>query len=64
MTPGVRGEGPKWGLGVSSASSVWIGENFTKQKTRGAPDLVEADHVIGPIIQILKDLGTRWSHGQ
>ena len=54
----LRSRGPKrgvrWGSG---ASAVHFGEIFIKQKLLGTPNLVGIGHLIGPQIQIWKDLG-------
>ena len=56
VTPGSRGHkrGALWGSG---ASGVHFGGKFIKQKLPGTPNLVGVGHVIGPQIQIWKDLG-------
>jgi len=43
-----------------------LGEKFIKQKLKSNSILLGADHIFGPVIQILKDLGHMyfWSHGQ
>ena len=50
-------KGARWGSG---ASGVHFGENFIKQKLQGTPNLVGVGHLIGPQIQIWKDLGPVW----
>ena len=44
---------------------VHFGRNFIKQKLLGTPHLVRVGHLIGPQIQIWKDLALVcfWSHG-
>ena len=50
--------------GASGASAMHFGENFIKIKLQG-PNLKGVGHILGPQIQIWKDLGPRsfWSHG-
>ena len=59
------GKGVRGASGVSGASAVHFDKNFIKQKFQGAPDLVGADHLYRPQIQIWKDQGPMsfWSHG-
>ena len=56
MLPGSRVpiRGARWGSG---ASLVHFGGKFIKQKLLGTPNLVGIGHLIGPQIQIWKDLG-------
>ena len=53
LTPGVQGA--QWDSG---ASGVHFGGNSIKQKLLGTPKLVGVGHLIGPQIQIWKDLGS------
>ena len=57
LDPGVQGvqKGPWWGSG---ASVVHFGGKFIRQKLLGTPNLVGVSHLIGPQIQIWKDLGS------
>jgi hypothetical protein len=43
-----------------------LGKKFIKQKLKNNSILLGPDHIFGPVIQILKDLGHMyfWSHGQ
>ena len=56
LTHGVQGaqKGARWGSG---ASGVHFGEIFLKPKLLGTPNLVGVGHLIGPQIEICKDLG-------
>ena len=64
LTPGVQGaqKRARWGSG---ASAVHFGGHFIKQKLLGTPNLEGVRHLIGPQIQIWKELGPVgfWSWG-
>ena len=55
--PGGLKGGARWGSG---ASAMHFGGKFITQKLLGTPNLVVVGHLIGPQIQIWKDLGPVW----
>ena len=59
LTPGVQGaqKGSWWG---SRASAMHFGGKFITQKLYVTPHLVRVGYLIGPQIQIWKDLGPVW----